>query len=515
MFALKTKRLLVFLLSCLMVMAMLPMTVFGAGDAATPASGMTITKKTTQEQLDNWAGKGALTIRSEGESTIVTLQKDIKMGILGGNPSKATTPINFGTYPESVADAMVLDLNGHQIASDTMVIVSVCNLTITDSVGTGGVFMDTSDSSASAFEAVVNQVKLTIEGGTYEAKIHSSKSTVGVIGSAVAGVETTINGGTFISTGSAVQVSSGTTLINGGEFKGGNYGIVAKKTAQVIFPENSTATVTSPQFPLVIGKSGDTTGSITISGGSFNGTDTASLVGGIGTPDTVTAVQIDGGTFTQDPGRYTGTEAVALIDGVFIIGQDTIAAASKNAPEGTVIKITKGDVTLTDLAEGITVENAGTGSVSVNDKVLNPSESITVHTHVWGEPIFTWSEDGKSATAKRICTKDPNHIEQLDALVTSVIKTPATCTQKGITLYTAKVTFDGIEYTATKEVSDIAMSAHIYKDGKCTVCDATDPNLKPATPKTGIERENLPSFVLPILFALTVMVLFALRKQKS
>ena len=73
---------------------------------------------------------------------MIKLQKDLKLGKLGGSEVKATMPISFGTYPESQNDKMVLDLNGHLIVSDTMVIVSVCDLTIKDSVGSGKVFMD-------------------------------------------------------------------------------------------------------------------------------------------------------------------------------------------------------------------------------------------------------------------------------------------------------------------------------------------------------------------------------------
>lgn len=68
---------------------------------------------------------------------------------------KLVNQFHFGIYPDSQNDKMIFDLNGHILASDTMVIVSRCDLTIKDSVGTGKVFMDTSDSKASAFEAIV------------------------------------------------------------------------------------------------------------------------------------------------------------------------------------------------------------------------------------------------------------------------------------------------------------------------------------------------------------------------
>ena len=44
--------------------------------------------------------------------------------------------------------------------------------------------------------------------------------------------------------------------------------------------------------------------------------------------------------------------------------------------------------------------------------------------------------------------------------ITSTVKTPATCTQKGITTYTAKVIFNGQEYTSTKDIADILPLGH-------------------------------------------------------
>src|SRR5699024_9292209 len=51
-----------------------------------------------------------------------------------------------------------------------------------------------------------------------------------------------------------------------------------------------------------------------------------------------------------------------------------------------------------------------------------------------------------------------------------------TCTEKGVTVYTAAVEFHGKTFTDTKEVADIEQIAHNYKDGKCTVCGAADPD---------------------------------------
>ena len=46
--------------------------------------------------------------------------------------------------------------------------------------------------------------------------------------------------------------------------------------------------------------------------------------------------------------------------------------------------------------------------------------------------------------------------------MTSVVKTPATCTESGITTYSVSGTYDGFEYTDSKDIQDIPALGHIY-----------------------------------------------------
>ncbi|WP_165174130.1 hypothetical protein, partial [Adlercreutzia sp. ZJ242] len=170
-----------------------------------------ITKNTTPAELDEWAGEGAIEITTVNDVTTVKLLKNF-------NFPDGNKPITFGDVLNDPSAVMVLDLNGRTISSTTIAVQSGCNLTIRDSAGGGRIFMDTSSNKKAAFEAVINQRKLTIESGTFEAQIHKDNSTTGVIGSAVAGVETVINGGMFTSNCSAISVTSGTTTVNGGMF---------------------------------------------------------------------------------------------------------------------------------------------------------------------------------------------------------------------------------------------------------------------------------------------------------
>ena len=116
-----------------------------------------------------------------------------------------------------------------------------------------------------------------------------------------------------------------------------------------------------------------------------------------------------------------------------------------------------------------------------------PDQAVTVtavfekdaHTHTYGEPTFTFREDGKSATAEFACSCGDK--QTVNATITSAVKQDATCTQKGVTTYTATVEFGGKTYTDTKDVADIALKEHNFKDGVCTVCGAEDPDyVKPS-----------------------------------
>ena len=98
--------------------------------------------------------------------------------------------------------------------------------------------------------------------------------------------------------------------------------------------------------------------------------------------------------------------------------------------------------------------------------------------HSYGEPVWNWSEDGKTCTVTFTCEKDENHKESPKVDVTSAVKTPATCTETGVTTYTATVEFNGQTYTDTKDLTDIPATGHSYDNGKCTVCGAIASDFK-------------------------------------
>lgn len=94
--------------------------------------------------------------------------------------------------------------------------------------------------------------------------------------------------------------------------------------------------------------------------------------------------------------------------------------------------------------------------------------------HDWGEPVWSWSDDGKTAAAAFTCKNDSGHVKTREAAVTSEVKTPATCTENGAAVYTAAVTLDGNEYTDTKNV-ETAPLGHKAEKTEGNAPTATEP----------------------------------------
>ena len=89
-----------------------------------------------------------------------------------------------------------------------------------------------------------------------------------------------------------------------------------------------------------------------------------------------------------------------------------------------------------------------------NKELSRETKTVKTKGHEYGEPTYTWSEDGKACTATAVCANDANHVINEDATVTSEVTTPSTCKDMGKTTYTA--TFTNEEFTTqTKEVTDV------------------------------------------------------------
>ena len=121
----------------------------------------------------------------------------------------------------------------------------------------------------------------------------------------------------------------------------------------------------------------------------------------------------------------------------------------------------------------------GTATCVVCGKVLVKDKVIPAPGHKYGEPVWTWSKDGKSCTVTFTCSVCGEKSEN-KATVTTKASTEATCTQPGTATQQAQGVFNGNTYTTTKGNVTLAALGHNYKDGKCTRCGQADPDAKPA-----------------------------------
>lgn len=111
-----------------------------------------------------------------------------------------------------------------------------------------------------------------------------------------------------------------------------------------------------------------------------------------------------------------------------------------------------------------------------NGKVLaTATESKTVDVQALGheyESKFDWAKDGSSAKLTLTCKRGDDK-QSVDAVVAKDEKNcvAPTCTEAGKNVFTATATYEGKEYTDTKEVAVPALGHH-YVDGVCDRCGA-------------------------------------------
>ena len=183
------------------------------------------------------------------------------------------------------------------------------------------------------------------------------------------------------------------------------------------------------------------------------------------------------------------------------------------------------------------------------------TEVIPATGHAYGEPVWKWNDD-LTASATFTCGKDASHVETVNAAVTNEVTTAATCKADGVRTYTAKVTFEGKEYTDTKtevipatshdtelvgakdatctedgytgnEVCKVCQTVvkqgevipalgHDYKDGKCSRCGAEEPTtpVEPGKPATGDSSTLVLWLALLAISGMAVTVIPS-RKKRS
>ena len=146
-----------------------------------------------------------------------------------------------------------------------------------------------------------------------------------------------------------------------------------------------------------------------------------------------------------------------------------------SSEDHTIVLTNGGKITQTGLLAFCGNQVDSESATTTQYLTANPETGVlerSNHTHTYGTPIYTWSEDGKSCTAEKNCTADfcTDKVTE-NAVITSSEKKPATCTAKGTTTYTAAFTNEDFT-TQTKDVQDIDMIPHDWSnhDGICKVC---------------------------------------------
>lgn len=232
----------------------------------------------------------------------------------------------------------------------------------------------------------------------------------------------------------------------------------------------------------------------------------------------VTSLELNKGTLTlqeKDSDTLTVTVKPADATNQDVTWESSNTSIATVSEDGTVTAISAGNATITaTAADGSGIGASCTLTVTHGKMVQTPKkdatctvdgteeywmceicgkhfedESGTIPTtpeenkiqatgHSYGEPVWNWSEDGKTCTVTFTCEKDETHKETPKVIVTSAEKTPGTCTETGVTTYTATVEFNGQTYTDTKDLTDIPATGHSYDNGKCTVCGAIASDFK-------------------------------------
>ena len=75
---------------------------------------------------------------------------------------------------------------------------------------------------------------------------------------------------------------------------------------------------------------------------------------------------------------------------------------------------------------------------------------------------YEWAADGSSCTVHIVCANDAAHNHDLDADVSSSVKSAPTCTAMGTHTYSVSGTYDGFAYSDSKDVVDITALTHAY-----------------------------------------------------
>ena len=419
----------------------------------------------------NQNGDAELTITLEGTNTIAEVGKGIF--VLASSASTGSSNLTIQGDGSLNASASQTGICVQSNSNNAALCVENAEVTASSDVAfKNGVLVQAKDGS---------DVSLTVNGGSLTASVNANiwfQFGSGLSGSGTPTVTVSnnaivrANGGIANNSSSPIQYETGSNSTGGIVWNGSNGTVFGSVTLQDDLEIKSGETLTVPD-----GSSLNCNGNLTNNGTilASGGTVTGSLSGG-------TAVTTP--SITAQPTGQTVTEGSAAMFSVTASNAQTYQwqqSTDNGSSWANIESATSASYTISSTATDMSnyqyrcvVKSAsGVG-------VISNAATLTVHVHAWGEPVWSWSEDGKTATATFTCKNDGSHQATEDAAVTSAVKTPATCTEAGVTTYTATVEFGGETYTSTKDVADVPATGHEFEGGLCSVCGARDTSFSPA-----------------------------------
>ena len=437
----------------------------------------------------------SLTIELEGTNTIVCdsalfgIYVNAEMSYESYGTDASLTITGEGSLDVSGSSHGIWVKSGSGDASLTVENASV--VASTTSQFYSGVFVQSSifSQNSPALSLAVNGGSLTASGGD------GISFNVGSLGDIGATTSLTISDNAIVRAENGIKAypvdeptPSGTGIVFNDK-KGTVYGDVTLDESLTIGEDE---TLTIPEGS-TLNTNGNLTnnGTVTIqNGGTLNNAYTINNTGTInvenggtlsGTPTGGTVVYAP--VITANPTSQTVTEGEAAEFSVAATGENSSYQWQQSTGNGQSWTDIDGATGVSYATEATTPSMSGyqyrcvvsnsAGSATSSAATLTVNE----HVHEW---VVAWSWEGTKATATFTCETNATHQETPEVKVTSTVKTPATCTEAGVTTYTATVEFGGETYTSTKDVADIPATGHEFEGGLCSVCGARDTSFSPA-----------------------------------
>ena len=538
---LKKKKWLSLLLTVIMVLSLVPMTVFAAGTVTVQIGGTTLNDGANSigggtATLDKAAG--TLTLENVSVTNYIDIQSDSEFTIIakgnnaiGSVDSRTNGTAMFSTNVPTlnvqiqegatlslyttngnniylVAGALNISGPGKFVADTTGSYPAICankNVTFQGNLDADitseqtGVYSEKGNIAVESADLTVDAQAVGLFAQTYDAVTDDSLPSSITLRNSVLNITAAGDSAVFCGTGGIIVENTKLTATNSNDDP--DYGGYSLYSEGNILITGAQTDVTTDDG---VGISADDV--LTIEGGKVTASSSSTtLLGWNG-------VTISGGTVnvTAD----TGSAILARDGAMSITGENTtVVATSNDADVATIRNFSDGGI---HLDASVTANNTAEGGKPFEGVKKDKSVAITLGTgyevfgaqvyttatghsyfiplngdgskpltgkaalckHTWGTPVWNWAEDYSKATVTFTCTKDASHTKTVEATVTSTT-TDATCAKDGQTAYRASVTFDGTDYSDEKTVAIQATGKHTYVDGKCTVCGAADPDYQP------------------------------------